>query len=425
MERSDKRYGTYVRILESELVPAMGCTEPIAVAFCAAKAREALGMMPEKVDVKVSGNIIKNVKSVVVPNTGGLAGMEVAAAAGIAFGKAEKELECIAEATEEDKERMRQLLKDAAFTVAPTYGTEVLEIIIKLEAQGHTSMARIVKRHANVVCVEKDGKVLFEKNGDDDQADDGKPDKSLLNIKDIYDFAKTCDIRDVQGPILRQAACNTAISAEGLNGQWGASVGKSILEFKGDSLRNRAIAAAAAGSDARMSGCELPVVIVSGSGNQGITASMPVITYAKALGKSEEEMIRAMVMSDLTALHQKAGIGPLSAFCGAMCAASGAGAGIAFLQGASEEEIEKVIITSLGQISGMICDGAKASCAAKIAAAVDCSILSYEMLGKGRRLKGGDGILNDDVEKCIDNVGRLGRIGMAETDHVIQTIMTE
>ena len=356
MERSDKRYGTYVRILESELVPAMGCTEPIAVAFCAAKAKEALGMMPEKVDVKVSGNIIKNVKSVVVPNTGGLAGMEVAAAAGIAFGKAEKELECIAEATEEDKERMRQLLKDAAFTVAPTYGTEVLEIIIKLEAQGHTSMARIVKRHANVVCVEKDGKVLFEKNGDDDQADDGKPDKSLLNIKDIYDFAKTCDIRDVQGPILRQAACNTAISAEGVNGNWGASVGKSILEFRGDSLRNRAIAAAAAGSDARMSGCELPVVIVSGSGNQGITASMPVITYAKALGKSEEEMIRAMVMSDLTALHQKAGIGPLSAFCGAMCAASGAGAGIAFLQGASEEEIESTAASCLTRCSAKAAD---------------------------------------------------------------------
>lgn len=425
MERNDKRYGTYVKILESELVPAMGCTEPIAVAFCAAKAKEALGMMPEKVDVKVSGNIIKNVKSVVVPNTGGLAGMEVAAAAGIAFGKAEKELECIAEASEDDKKRMCELLENAAFTVAPTYGTEVLEIIITLQAQGHTSMARIVKRHANVVRVEKDGQVLFEKNEDDSRADDGKPDKTLLNIKDIYDFAKTCDLRDVQGPILRQAACNAAISAEGLNGQWGACVGKSLLEFKGDSLRNRAAAAAAAGSDARMGGCELPVVIVSGSGNQGITASMPVITYAKELGKSEEELIRALVMSDLAAIHQKTGIGPLSAFCGAMCAASGAGAGIAFLQGASEEEIEKAMITSLGQISGMVCDGAKASCAAKIAAAVDCSILSYEMLGKGRRLKGGDGILSDDVEKCIDNIGRLGRVGMAETDHVIQTIMTE
>jgi L-cysteine desulfidase len=286
-------------------------------------------------------------------------------------------------------------------------------------------MARIIKRHANIVRIEKDGQALFEKSGDDDQDDAGKPDKSLLNIKDIYDFAKTCDLADVRPFIERQAAFNSAISAEGLKGQWGASVGKSVLEFKGDSLRNQAIAAAAAGSDARMSGCELPVVIVSGSGNQGITASMPVITYAKALGKSEEEMLRALVMSDLTALHQKAGIGPLSAFCGAMCAASGAGAGIAFLQGASEEEVEKVIITSLGQISGMICDGAKASCAAKIASAVDCSILAWEMLGKGRRLKGGDGILDDDVEKCIDNIGRLGRIGMAETDHVIQAIMTE
>ena len=425
MNRNDKRYGTYVRILESELVPAMGCTEPIAVAFCAAKAKEALGMMPEKVDVKVSGNIIKNVKSVVVPNTGGLVGMEVAAAAGIAFGKAEKELECIAEATEKDKERMRKLLKDAEFSVAPTYGTELLEIIIRLEAQGHTSMARIIKRHANVVRVEKDGQALFEKNEDDGQADDGKPDKSLLNIKDIYDFAKTCDLEDVKGPILRQVACNSAISAEGMTGKWGACVGNSILEFKGDSLRNRAIAAAAAGSDARMSGCEMPVVIVSGSGNQGITASMPVITYAKELGKSEEELIRALVMSDLTAIHEKAGIGALSAFCGAMCAGSGAGAGIAFLQGASEDEVEKTIISSLGQISGMTCDGAKASCATKIAAAVDCSILAYEMLGKGRRLKGGDGILDDDVEKCIDNIGRVGRIGMAETDHVIQAIMTE
>lgn len=425
MERTDKRYGTYVRILESELVPAMGCTEPIAVAFCAAKAKEALGMDPEKVDVKVSGNIIKNVKSVVVPNTGGMVGMEVAAAAGIAFGKAEKELECIAEASEEDKERMRKLLKDAEFSVSPTFGTELLEIIIKLEAQGHTSMARIIKRHANVVRVEKDGQVLFEKDEEDGAEDPSKPDKSLLNIKDIYDFAKTCDLDDVKTFLLRQAACNSAISAEGLSGNWGASVGKSILEIKGDSLRNRAIAAAAAGSDARMSGCEMPVVIVSGSGNQGITASMPVITYAKELGKSEEEMLRAMVMSDLTAIHEKTGIGPLSAFCGAMCAASGAGAGIAFLLGASEDEVEKTVITSLGQISGMVCDGAKASCAAKIAAAVDCSILAYEMLKKDRRLKGGDGVLNDDVEKCIDNIGRLGRVGMAETDHVIQAIMTE
>ena len=424
MDRNDKRYETYVRVLESELVPAMGCTEPIAVAFCAAKAKDALGMMPEKVDIKVSGNIIKNVKSVVVPNTDRSVGMEVAAAAGIAFGKSEKELECIAEATAEDKERMRKLLKEAEFHVAPTYGKELLEIIITLEAQGHTSMARVVKRHAGIVRVEKDGEILFDA-AEEASGGEALPDKSLLNIKDIYDFAKTCDLEDVRPFISRQIACNSAISAEGLTGSWGASIGKCILEFKGDSLRNRCIAAAAAGSDARMSGCELPVVIVSGSGNQGITASMPVITWAKETGASEEEMYRALVMSDLTAIHEKTGIGPMSAFCGAMCAASGAGAGIAFLRGASEDEIEKTIITSLGQISGMVCDGAKASCAAKIAAAVDCSILSYEMLAEGRRLKGGDGILDDDVEKCIDNIGRLGRVGMAETDHVIQAIMTE
>ncbi len=426
MKKHDMVYDTYVQILESELVPAMGCTEPIAVAFCAAKAMDALGMMPEKVDVKVSGNIIKNVKSVVVPNTDGAVGMEVAAAAGIAFGKSEKDLECIAEATEEDKERMRKLLKEAKFTVAPTYGKEVLEIIITLEANGHTSMARVIKSHANLVHLEKDGKVLFEAAEDNSAAETAHhPDKSLLNIKQIYEFAKTCDLADVKDLIMRQVECNTAISNEGLTNDWGASIGKSILEFKGDSLRFKAIAAAAAGSDARMSGCELPVIIVSGSGNQGITASMPVITYARELGKSEEEMIRALVMSDLVAIHEKTGIGALSAFCGAMCAGSGAGAGIAFLLGATEEEIEKVIITSLGQISGMVCDGAKPSCGSKIAAAVDCSIMAYEMLGKGRRLKGGDGILNDDVEKCIDNIGRVGRIGMAETDNVIQAIMTE
>ena len=425
MKRNDKVYDTYVRILRAELVPAMGCTEPIAVAYCAAKAKEALGVTPQKVDVKVSGNIIKNVKSVVVPNTGGKVGMETAAAAGIAFGRPEKELECIAQATDEDRENMRRLLEEAEFSVAPTYGTEPLEIIITLEANGHTSMARIVKRHANVVRVEKDGAVLFEKPEGTEEGDSQGPDKSLLNIKDIYEFAGSCELEDIEDCIRRQIECNSAISAEGLANDWGACVGKSVLEFKGDSLRWQAVAAAAAGSDARMGGCALPVIIVSGSGNQGITASMPVITYARALGKSEEELIRALALSDLIAVYEKTGVGMMSAYCGAMCAGSGAGAAIAFLQGASEEEIEKTIITSLGQISGMICDGAKASCAAKIASAVDCSILSYEMLGKGRRLKGGDGILSEDVDKCIRDTGRIGREGMAQTDLVVQDIMTQ
>ena len=407
MKKHDRVYDTYVQILETELVPAMGCTEPIAVAYCAARAKDALGVTPQKVDVKVSGNVIKNVKSVVVPNTGGMVGMEVAAAAGIAFGRSEKELECIAQAADEDRAAMRKLLSEAEFTVAPTYGTEPLEIIITLEADGHTAMARTVKRHANVVHVEKDGEVLFDKPEGSEDGDAQGPDKSLLKISDIYEFAKTCELEDIREPILRQIACNSTISREGLTNDWGACVGKSVLEFKGDTMRWKAVAAAAAGSDARMGGCALPVIIVAGSGNQGITASMPVITYARELGKSEEELIRALALSDLIAVY------------------GSAGAGIAFLQGASEEEVEKVIISSMGQVSGMLCDGAKASCAAKIAAAVDCSILSWEMLGRGRRLKGGDGILSEDVDKCIKDVGRIAKVGMAETDRIVQAVMTE
>ena len=425
MKKHDLVYDTYVQILKTELVPAMGCTEPIAVAYCAARAKDALGVTPQKVDIKVSGNIIKNVKSVVVPNTGGMVGMEVAAAAGIAFGQSEKELECIAQATDEDRAAMHKLLAEAEFAVAPTYGTEPLEIIITLQADGHTAMARTVKRHANVVHVEKDGAVLFDKPEGSEDGDAQGPDKSLLKISDIYEFAKTCELEDIQEPILHQIECNSAISKEGLTNDWGASVGKSVLEFKGNSLRWKAIAAAAAGSDARMGGCALPVIIVAGSGNQGITASMPVITYARELGKSEEELIRALALSDLIAIYGKVGVGMMSAFCGATCAGCGAGAGIAFLQGASEEEVEKVIISAIGQVSGMICDGAKASCAAKIAAAVDCGILSWEMLGKGRRLKGGDGILSDDVDKCIKDVGRIAKVGMAETDRIVQAVMTE
>ncbi|MBR3395046.1 MAG: serine dehydratase subunit alpha family protein, partial [Firmicutes bacterium] len=254
MKKHDLVYDTYVQILETELVPAMGCTEPIAVAYCAARAKDALGVTPQKVDVKVSGNVIKNVKSVVVPNTGGMVGMEVAAAAGIAFGRSEKELECIAQASDEDREAMRKLLSEAAFTVAPTYGTEPLEIIITLEADGHTAMARTVKRHANVVHVEKDGAVLFDKPEGSEDGDAQGPDKSLLKISDIYEFAKTCELEDIKAPILHQIECNSAISQEGLTNDWGACVGKSVLEFKGDTMRWKAIAAAAAGSDARMGG---------------------------------------------------------------------------------------------------------------------------------------------------------------------------
>ena len=423
MQKHDAAYKAYVQILKEELVPAMGCTEPIAVAYCAAKAKEALGDIPDKIDIKVSGNILKNVKSVVVPNTGGLTGVEASAAAGIIDGKPEKELEVISEITPAQKVQIKNYLREASFTVAPTYGEELLEIIIRMEKDGHSASAHIKKGHANIVSVEKDGKVLYKKD-DCTEAAQGA-DRSLLNIKDILEFATIADIEDIREPLQKQIECNSAISDAGLAGDWGACIGKTLNETQGDLLRTKAKAAAAAGSDARMSGCELPVIIVSGSGNQGITASMPVITYARELGKTQEELYRALCVSNLIALHEKTGIGKMSAFCGAMCAGSAAGAAIAYLQGADFQTISETIISSLGIVSGMVCDGAKPSCAAKIAAAVDSGILGYELSLQGKRLKGGDGILSDDVERTIYNIGRMGRDGMAETDHVIQAIMTE
>ncbi len=423
MQKHDAAYKAYVQILKEELVPAMGCTEPIAVAYCAAKAKEALGDIPDKIDIKVSGNILKNVKSVVVPNTGGLTGVEASAAAGIIGGKPEKELEVISEITPAQKVQIKNYLREASFTVAPTYGEELLEIIIRMEKDGHSASAHIKKGHANIVSVEKDGKVLYKKD-DCTEAAQGA-DRSLLNIKDILEFATIADIEDIREPLQKQIECNSAISDAGLAGDWGACIGKTLNETQGDLLRTKAKAAAAAGSDARMSGCELPVIIVSGSGNQGITASMPVITYARELGKTQEELYRALCVSNLIALHEKTGIGKMSAFCGAMCAGSAAGAAIAYLQGADFQTISETIISSLGIVSGMVCDGAKPSCAAKIAAAVDSGILGYELSLQGKRLKGGDGILSDDVERTIYNIGRMGRDGMAETDHVIQAIMTE
>ena len=367
-------------------------------------------------------HILKNVKSVVVPNTGGLTGVEASAAAGIIGGKPEKELEVISEITPAQKAQIKNYLKEASFTVAPTYGEELLEIIIRMEKDGHSASAHIKKGHANIVSVEKDGKVLYKKD-DCTEAAQGA-DRSLLNIKDILEFATIADIEDIREPLQKQIECNSAISDAGLAGDWGACIGKTLNETQGDLLRTKAKAAAAAGSDARMSGCELPVIIVSGSGNQGITASMPVITYARELGKTQEELYRALCVSNLIALHEKTGIGKMSAFCGAMCAGSAAG-GDRLSSGRGFSNDFETIISSLGIVSGMVCDGAKPSCAAKIAAAVDSGILGYELSLQGKRLKGGDGILSDDVERTIYNIGRMGRDGMAETDHVIQAIMTE
>lgn len=422
MKNTDIRYRNYIQILKEELVPAMGCTEPIAIAYGAAKARETLGCIPDRVLVEASGNIIKNVKSVVVPNTGGLKGIEAAAAAGIIGGRADKILEVIAEVTPEEKTQIKAYLENTEIRVKGADTDEVFDIILTLWSGEAFVKLRISQYHTNIVYVEKNGTVLYEM-GAVHAREEGLTDKSLLNVKDIIEFADTVEIEDVRDIIMRQIAYNTAISEEGLRGDYGANIGRVLLDTYGNDVKIRARAKAAAGSDARMSGCELPVIIVSGSGNQGMTASLPVVEYAKEIGASEEEMIRAVLVSDLITIHQKTGIGRLSAYCGAVSAGCGSGTGIAYLLGGRYTEICHTLVNSLAIVSGIVCDGAKPSCAGKIAAAVDAGILGYYMYKNGQQFRGGDGIITKGVEATIKNIGRLGKEGMKETDKEIIRIM--
>ncbi len=415
-------YSAYVSILEEELLPAMGCTEPIAVAYAAALARRTLGTLPTAVDVRVSANIIKNVKSVVVPHTGGQRGIESAVAAGIVAGNAERELEVIAEVPEEAVQKMRDYLAAAPIRVSQADSGYVFDIDICVEGDGHTARARLAGNHTNVILLERDGAALFAREYHE-QARAEQTDRTLLSVENIIAFADEVDVEDVRAVLERQIAFNTAISEEGLRGSWGASVGRVLLAAYGDSVHNRAKAAAAAGSDARMSGCELPVVINSGSGNQGMTASLPVIIYARELGASHEQLLRALVVSNLVTIHLKTGIGRLSAYCGATSAGCGAGAGICYLHGGRVYEISHTIVNAVAINSGMICDGAKASCAAKIASAVEAGLLGWQMQRQGTQFYGGDGIVTKGVENTIRNVGRVARLGMAETDREIISIM--
>ena len=422
MKRNDTTYNTYIEILKEELVPAMGCTEPIAIAYCGAKARDVLGDMPDSVTLYVSGNIVKNVKSVIVPNTNGLKGIEAAAAAGIVAGKAEKILEVIAEVTEEQKSEMRTFMESCPITIRPAEGDEALDIWMILHKGNDSAVVRISGYHTNIVLVEKNGEVLYKAG--EVQADENLlADKSLLTIKDIVEFANILDVEDVKEIFDRQIAYNTAIAKEGLKNSWGANVGSVLLKYNND-LRTRAKAYAAAGSDARMSGCELPVIINSGSGNQGMTASLPVIVYAEDLGKTKEELYRALAVSNLVTIHQKSGIGRLSAYCGAISAGCGAGCGIAYLLGGDFRTIAHTLVNALAIVSGIVCDGAKASCAGKIAAAVDAGIFGYEMFLEGQQFTGGDGLVSKGVENTLVNIGRLGSVGMKETDKEIIRIMT-
>ena len=422
MKKEDVKYGAYVQILKEELVPAMGCTEPIALAYAAAKAREVLGEKPDTVKIGASGSIIKNVKSVIVPNTDHLKGIPAAAAAGIIAGKPEKELEVIAEVSQEQIEEMKDFLKNTDISVEYVDNGITFDIIVT-ETKGESSATvRIANYHTNIVLIEKNGQVLFEEKVEGEK-EEGLTDRSLLNMKDILDFAETVDIDDVREVIGRQIRYNTAIAEEGLKGNYGANIGSVLLEMEGDNIRVRAKAMAAAGSDARMNGCELPVIINSGSGNQGMTCSLPVIEYAKELNSGEEKLYRALTLSNLVAIHQKTGIGRLSAYCGAVCAGAAAGAGIAYLHGGGYEEIAHTVVNALAIVSGIVCDGAKASCAAKIASSVEAGILGYNMYKCGQQFYAGDGIVTKGVDETIKNIGRLGKEGMRETNVEIIDIM--
>ncbi|MGI6110231.1 MAG: serine dehydratase subunit alpha family protein [Eubacteriaceae bacterium] len=425
MNKNDRKYNVYIQILKEELVPAMGCTEPIALAYAASIAKKVLGEIPDRVKVEASGSIIKNVKSVIVPNTDHMKGIPAAAAAGIIAGDPNKKLEVISEVSREEIEEIREFLKSVPVTVEHLEGGPTFDMIVTLRKGSSSSCVRITDFHTNVVLVEKDGKALYQKEiAQDSPATEEEADgRDLLNMEDIWDFTNTVEIDDVREILDQQIRDNWAIAEEGLRGQYGANIGKVLLDMAGDDVRIRAKAMAAAGSDARMNGCELPVVINSGSGNQGITASVPVLVYAKELGISQDKMYRALVLSNLTAIYQKTPIGRLSAYCGAVSAGAAAGAGIAYLCGGGFKEVAHTVVNALAVVSGIVCDGAKASCAAKIASAVEAGILGYNMYSRGQQFYGGDGIITKGVDATIRNVGRLGREGMKETNEEIISMM--
>ncbi|MCD8225586.1 MAG: L-serine ammonia-lyase, iron-sulfur-dependent, subunit alpha [Clostridiales bacterium] len=424
MERTDIRYFAYIQILREELQPAMGCTEPIALAYAAAVAKRTLGDLPDRVVIGASGSIIKNVKSVIVPNTNHMRGIAAAAAAGIVAGNPDRELEVIADVTPEQIAQIQTFVDQTNVEVERLDNGLVFDILVTLYKGDASAWVRIANYHTNIVLIEKNGVVLKEEKVEG-ESEEGLTDRSLLSMEGIWDFITTVDTADIQDILDQQIQYNMAIAREGLLGDYGANIGSVLLDMNGDDVRTRARAMAAAGSDARMNGCELPVVINSGSGNQGITASVPVIVYAEELEVSREKLYRALALSNLTAIHQKTPIGRLSAYCGAVNAGAGAGAGIAYLCGGGYEDVVHTVVNAIAIMSGMVCDGAKASCAAKIAEAVDAGILGYNMYIRGQQFYGGDGIVTKGVENTIRNVGRLAREGMKETNEEIIEIMME
>ena len=415
-----KQYENFLDILEEELIPAMGCTEPIAIALAAAKVREVLGCMPQHLRLRCSGNIVKNVKGVVVPNSGGLKGIAAAAILGAVAGDADKGLEVISTADAAAAQKTKELCASDFCSCELAEGEENLYICAEAVHGNDSASVEIRTSHDHISRIVKNGRVIFTQP---DLKSSRKGDKSRLNIDDIYEFANSVALDDVKAVLDRQIEYNSAIAKEGLTNNWGSGVGQTLFSIGADDVRMRARAAAAAGSDARMNGCSLPVVINSGSGNQGITCTMPIVVYAQELGSTPEQMYRALVLTNLLALYQKSFIGNLSAYCGAVSAGAAAGCGIAYLHGADKKIIEATLVNAIGDVGGIVCDGAKASCAAKISSAVDAGIVSYEMAKRDRSFPYGEGLLEKDAEQSVKNMGRVGRVGMKDTDVEILNIM--
>ncbi|MBR2445025.1 MAG: serine dehydratase subunit alpha family protein [Clostridia bacterium] len=424
MALSSELICAYTEILKEELIPAMGCTEPIAIAYAASIASHALGGYPTRLKVGLSGNIIKNVKSVIVPLTGGMHGINSAICAGVIAMAPEKKLQVLCALNDSNRHLIKEYQSSVDMEIYELDSQHTFEILIEGELKNKKVATRVAKRHTNVVYVTLNGKDITSKyHVKSDDVEKEGTDRSLLNVKDIIEFAETVDLTDLTQVLQNQMCMNMAIATEGIRSEWGASIGKTLLETGGDNLRTRARAYAAAGSDARMSGCEMPVMIISGSGNQGICASVPVIIYGQAMGKSKEEIFRAMIVSDLITIHQKTGIGCLSAYCGAISAGCGCGCGICYLNGGRYYEIAHTLVNSVAILSGTICDGAKSSCAAKISMAVEAGIMGYEMMKSGHQFFSGEGIITKGVENTINNVARLASVGMSLTDKEIIKIM--
>ena len=412
----------YIDILSGELVPALGCTEPIAIAYAAAKARQVLGCFPEKIELCCSGNIIKNVKGVMVPNSGGRRGVDVAAVLGVVGGDADRELEVLEGIKPEHIEKAEQLIADGFFECSLQENVENLYIVASVRGGGHSASVTIVNRHTLITEIKKDGEVVYENKI---RTKSSQPASWDLSIAKIVEFADTVELDRVMPILKRQTEMNSAIAKAGLEGSYGAQIGRTMLEAFGDDVRTRAQAMAAAGSDARMGGCSMPVVINSGSGNQGMTVSLPVMEYARELGVGEEKMYRALLISNLVSIHLKHFIGSLSAFCGAVTAGAGAGAAITYMAGGSLEQIGHTIVNTLANVGGIVCDGAKSSCAAKIASAVNAAILAHTLSMRGLGFQPGEGIVQGDVESTIKSVGYVGRVGMKTTDIEILNIMMD